>query len=110
MRTREELLLIGERLEDLRSRKTNRIVDDFAAVYEAWGTLSARDELIAADRDALRAENEALTTALRDVVKAMEQWGSWEDGVPSADAGSGCGEVGAAYDRAKALLDAKEGG
>lgn len=37
------------------------------------------------------------------LVRAMKEWGSWEDGVPDANCG---GDVGAAFDAAVAYLDA----
>lgn len=58
-------------------------------------------------RETIRVQRNAiddLRTALRDVVEAMQLWGSWGDGIPEAG-DDAHGSVGATYDRAVFLLD-----
>lgn len=60
-----------------------------------------------AEIERLRAEVEAATDHVRALVAAMAEWGTWEDGVPSAGRDSGCGTVGDRYDAARAYLATK---
>lgn len=83
------------------------LAEAVARQIAAW--LAAREteaEFVAhprADVPALVAELSAVRAILLAVVRAMETWGSWEDGVPEAGDGK-TGSVGRAYDDAVKML------
>lgn len=96
-------LSLGERADSVKVMH-----DDLVTLAENDGCIAAAWALDAikamATKIRLQTREQQLAVALRDVVKAMETWGSWEDGIPSANAGGEMGKVGAAYDRARVLL------
>lgn len=70
-------------------------------------------EVLAMARDsnraaALEGEVALLRGMVADLLRAMEIWGSWEDGVPASDDPGEMGVVGREYDDAKRYLAALE--
>lgn len=66
-------------------------------------TMQAEREALMQRIHAQASERDEARAFVARLVRAMKEWGSWEDGVPDANCG---GDVGAAFDAAVAYLDA----
>lgn len=69
------------------------------AIEEANAFVDRITAPLRAENERLRSELSEADTVVRDIVQAMELWGSWEDGIPEAGDGAH-GSVGSKYDRA----------
>lgn len=77
---------------------------DMRAALAVLPEPSVELERLERERDEASAGLAETRAALAEVVWAMEEWGSWEDGVPASDEPGAHGRVGKAYDNASQLL------
>lgn len=82
-------------------KKADAYARDWHEAKSEFGQVRAK---LSAELRETRAECERFRTALHNTVRAMREWGSWEDGVPAAGQFSEPVDVGSAYDAAVALV------